>query len=106
MFENAVVMPVRALPSIAGKAPVSAVAFSVPFTPSISNVESSAYTEPVISPVTFNPVTVEPVKSTEPPLTKSTAPYIVVATPLVLSSVMCVLSAPVVLLDRYIVSSA
>ena len=44
MFENAVVTPVNALPSIAGRAPVSVVAFNVPFTLSTSTVESCATT--------------------------------------------------------------
>ena len=51
---------------------VSADEFSVPFTPSTNTVESSANTEPVTSPVTVNPVTVAPVKSTLVPLRKST----------------------------------
>ena len=41
---------VNAEPSIAGKAPVSVVAFSVPLTPSTSNVLSSPNTLPSTSP--------------------------------------------------------
>ena len=44
MFENAVVIPVKLLPSIAGRAPVSVVAFNVPFTLSTNTVESAATT--------------------------------------------------------------
>ena len=56
MFENATLLaliPVNALPSIAGKAPVNAPAFIVPATPSIKTVGSSATTVPISSPSNF-----------------------------------------------------
>ena len=53
MLAKEVVMFVKALPLIAGRAPDKADAFNVPFTLSTKTVESSANTEPLISFTVF-----------------------------------------------------
>ena len=61
------VMPVNALPSIAGKAPVNVVAFSVPLTLSTNTVESAA---------TISIDCVEPAGNTELVIALSTSVFV------------------------------